>query len=82
MGNEMLDEKLRALEDEEARAREEWEEAWAEHHWKLLASAKTDEPFRANLHPDFKRVKELLNSKHRAYKRAQQQCQAYERLLA
>ena len=77
----MLDEKLRALEEEETRAREEWEEAWQEHHWKLLASAKSDEPFGANLHPDFDQVRELLDSKYRAYKRAQQECQAYERLL-
>jgi hypothetical protein len=81
MENQMLDEKQKTLEEDETRARDEWEEAWVEHHWKLLSSAKTDEPFRANLHPDFKQVKELLDSKERAYRQAQRQREAYECLL-
>ena len=77
----MLDDKLRALEEQEARARDERDEAWHEHHWKLLPSAKTDEPFTENMHPDFSQVKQLLDSKETAYKQAQVECLAYERLL-
>jgi len=76
-----MDEKLRALEEKETRARQEFEESWQGHHWKLLPSAKTDELFRANMHPEFRQVKGLLDSKERAYRQGQREREAYERLL-